>query len=261
METASQEMETANPLFYNDISALDTVKHKKIGFTRLDNYAFAKGTHVIPCLLEEVPLVAREYPITFARVGDKYVLVAILGFTEDENAYINMENKWMAEYIPAYARRYPFISVAVSEDGEDRILCIDETAEHFNSADGEPIFNRKGEFSEVVELALAMTNEFDVFSEQTEKFCDAIGDVNVLEGVTEISEFGNVSFYGLNMEAFSRLTGKKINELQEAGYLNILMHIANSQKNWRLIEQLIRLNNTEMAAAERKAKAKARKSG
>ena len=261
MVTENQEMETDNPLFYNDISALDTVKHKKMSFTRLDNYAFAKETHVIPCLLEEVPLVAREYPITFARMGDRYVLVAVLGFAEDENAYINIEDKWMAEYIPAYARRYPFISAAVSEDGEDRILCIDETAEHFTTPGGEAIFNRKGEFSEVVELALAMANEYDAFNAQTEAFCDAIGDVNILEGVTEVSEFGNVSFYGLNIEAFSRLTGKKIAELQEQGYLDALFHIANSQKNWRLIEQLIRFNDKEATSAARKAKAKARKSG
>jgi len=49
----------------------------------------------------------------------------------NENAYLDADEGWRANYVPAFIRRYPFV-FSKSEDGQTFTLCIDEAFAGFN---------------------------------------------------------------------------------------------------------------------------------
>src|ERR1041384_2845798 len=88
---------------------LDNIQHKNLR-VRLE-YGAAYGTNVGTVLTfpTEFADVQREYAIFFRRDknGD-YYSVALLGFSPDENLYLDGD-KWDSRYIPGMISRGPFV--------------------------------------------------------------------------------------------------------------------------------------------------------
>jgi len=88
-------------------------------------HGFAHASHqlVSPVLITELPKLINGYVIGFIATGESFQPVALLGLEKDKNLYLNQDNKWLSEYVPASVRGYPF-TMAKNEQGE-RVLCID----------------------------------------------------------------------------------------------------------------------------------------
>jgi hypothetical protein len=224
------------PVLFKSVEALDSNEHKNLKLTPVDNFAHAKDVHFVQTVLGEVPSLTNTYPIAFAPSGDgEVMLVAVLGLEEGKNAYVDTDNKWMAEYIPAYVQRYPFIAANVSNDADQRILCVDTQAPHFTK-DGEALFDKDGEPSEFVNKCLQMVEEYDFSANQTVDFCKAIFEANILEEWQENSKYGSVTFQRINVNALQDLPKGTISAWHEKGYLTSILNIVQSQRSWREIE-------------------------
>ena len=80
--------------------------------------------------------------VAFA-AGDEPVPLALMGLNEGANVYVADDGAFNADmYIPAYARRYPFL-LARLEQGDDTLsLCVDPTSDLVGAFDdGEPLFD------------------------------------------------------------------------------------------------------------------------
>ena len=139
---------------YNNVESLDRKKHAN---WRLrgpeDSVAFASNLHTIPLLSVEFAETARCYPILFAEDKDKAIQpIALLGLKQDNNLFIK-DNKWDQDfYVPAFIRRYPFIT------NNQGLVAVD--ADFGTKGTGEPFFNDKEENTEALDKTIEFLTQF-----------------------------------------------------------------------------------------------------
>lgn len=115
-------------------TALSKTDHRDAGLLPRDGYRFAENERAVPVLLAELNKVIPHYLLGFIAQGEGYVPVALLG--AKANAYLAPDGRWLAPYVPATLRGYPF-ALASADEGQ-QVLAID--AELLSDA-GEPLFN------------------------------------------------------------------------------------------------------------------------
>lgn len=238
------------PMLFNVVEAIDFKKHKNLKFNAVDDFSHVKDTHFVQTVLGEVPHLTNTYPIAFAPTeGENVILVAVLGMEKNKNGYLDSENKWMAQYVPAYVQKYPFIGVRVSDSKEDeRVLCLDTEAQHFKSTKGQALFDKDGNLSELVKENLRMVEEYTFSEGQTREFCKDIQSANILEDWQENSEYGSISFKRINVNAFQNLSEEKISEWHKKGYLTSILNIVQSQRSWRELDARLSVMKNEEKA-------------
>ena len=229
-------------LFYNIIEPLEAEKHHALTLTKDIGYAYAQNIHCIPCVLEEIPILAHEYPIVFGLDGDNVILLVCLGVQANQNVFVKGDI-WHADYIPAYVRQYPFWTAPNDDDPDQRVLCIDPSAKHFvgdtNSKNPqERLFNDDHSHTEVLQDAMGLAGELMEFSKITQDFCNTIAGLDILMQTTYNGEHGSVEMYTINARAFDNLPNPILQELAHSKILGTLLDIASSQKNWINIERL-----------------------
>ncbi len=235
--------------FFSNVVALNSDAHKNLKIASGVNYAFSTKAHAIPAVVVEVPLLAKEYPVVIAKdADDSHTLLVALGFAEQSNAYVSAEGEWLAQYVPAHIRRYPFISLPTTEDPEKSVLCIDQDAPHFIGKGGKALFDKKGEATEITQNALRMNEEYELSMAETRRFIADIVEQDILEECTENSDYGNVTFYRINVEKLSAIDEETTIKWKQDNYLTVLNWLLQSQRNWREIE--LRLRFKERSASE-----------
>ena len=112
------------PLFFKEPLPLQKADHGGLALRRDAGFGFAAEAHAIPLLAEEFLRAASDYPILFGEEADPLPLVAV-GLTRGRNLFVDAAGKWApGAYVPAYVRRYPFVSGRV-EGREDMVLMAD----------------------------------------------------------------------------------------------------------------------------------------
>lgn len=176
-----QDAQSARPLppLYRRPALLDSDRHAKLSLKEGAGYAFARGVHALPLNLAEFPAAARFYPIVFAGEGEAAIPVAILGVRTNQNLFVDETGAWApGVYVPAYARRYPFIFME-SPDKARLGLCIDEACEALVESDVRPLF-KAGKRTEVVERALEFCMAYQREYQVTRAFMDAVQEAGLL---------------------------------------------------------------------------------
>jgi hypothetical protein len=172
------------PLFYKKVVPLSKERHKQLYMEPVPGYAFAAETNSVYMAAVEFPRAAGEYPIVFGRDPQGNIFpVALLGLKRNENLFVR-NGKWDARYIPAYARRYPFILATPGAEVRQFTVCIDEAYPGFNTAkEGQALFDAKGKESKVLEQAINFLKEYQSHVELTARFCKNLAELDVLEPV------------------------------------------------------------------------------
>lgn len=133
-------------------------RHGARSWKRYTSYAFASKHSMMPLSGAEFPKAALALPIAFAAHDDGYVPVAVLGLESGQNLLVGPSGGWLAGYIPAELRGYPFL-LAGTVDGQ-RVLCVDEGSGLVtDSSEGEAFFAPNGQ------LAPPLQQVFDFLSD------------------------------------------------------------------------------------------------
>ncbi len=243
--------ETQMPMFYRDVVAISTERHKDWYVDADQGYAFASKTHAIFIAATEIPVAAREFPIVFAPngTGSDVVPMAVLGLRQNENLMVNSDGSWAGSYVPAYVRRYPFILASASADSDTFTVCIDEAYSGFNTArEGDRLINEDGEHGEQLATAVKFLRDFHDHSRLTSVFCAALVEAGLLETMQaniELSTGTKFSLTGLQSvtkDKLAKLSGKKLKHFLDEGYLDLIYHHMHSLTNF---ERLMNLVGTE----------------
>lgn len=130
------------PLFYNDLIPLSSVEHAGWRSRKTDKAIWMVKEGAIPLTVEEFPEAQRHYPIVFS-AGDEPVPLALMGLNEGVNTFFDDEGILLDDiYIPAYARRYPFMLARLQPDSDELSLCFDPSSELIGAFDdGEALFD------------------------------------------------------------------------------------------------------------------------
>ncbi|WP_130472097.1 SapC family protein [Candidatus Magnetaquicoccus inordinatus] len=234
-------------LFYEQPVALNKERHRSFKIDNKGaNYSFAQGTNSVIITGMEFVHVAKEYPIVFAKAGERTIPLAMLGLRNDENLYVDAAGQWDARYIPAFVRRYPFV-LADSGDG-NLAVCIDEKFPGFNSESGTPLFTDEGEQAPLLENAIRFLKEYQGQNQRTEIFVNRLLEMELLTELTARAELaGGVKFSmgGLlvvDEKKLMELPQEKALELFRSGELGwIYAHLLSLSNMNRLAELLSKL--------------------
>ena len=115
----------ATLLFYDNPTVLDSTVHRNLKVkTTDDGFKFSGKTNSVPLAGVEFPEACKHFPIVFTKVdGQRLLPLALLGFRDLENLFVDAGGRWKDAYVPAFVRRYPFV-LAKGAMPERLTVCI-----------------------------------------------------------------------------------------------------------------------------------------
>jgi hypothetical protein len=102
----------------------------------------------------------------------------VLGLRARENLFVDDEERWTGEYIPAFVRRYPFVLAELS--GQTMGVCIDEAFQGLGDTEGEPLFDAQGGNTPFLQNALDFLNRYQQEHIRTDAFCKRLEQAGLL---------------------------------------------------------------------------------
>lgn len=177
-----QLMNTPRPLFFSDLVAFDTEKHRSLSLpAQRKDFAFAASAHLVPLMVADVSSAVHNYPVVFVQEGEEVVLVALTGLPNAGNRFVNDKGEWRpGTYIPAYVRGYPFIAVRPAK-GVEPIIAFDPNAADFKAPDALPLVGADGQPSEQFKAILAFHSEYQALLQRTQAAAHALKAEGVIE--------------------------------------------------------------------------------
>lgn len=232
------------PLFYQDLMPLNSRDHATWRSKPVDALKWLAKEHAIPLTAEEFIHAQRDYPIIFS-AGDTPVPLALMGLNEGVNTFIDEDGKPIGEfYLPAYARRYPFLLARLTPEAEELSLCFDPTADIIGAFDeGEALFTDDGKPAGPVEAALQFCEQFEQAGARTQAFMEELkkhdllmdGEVAITQGNNPDKPYVYRGFRMVNEEKLRALDAAVFQEWMGNGLLALLFAHLFSLDRMRIV--------------------------
>jgi len=233
---------TKQLLIYESAVPVSVARHANVSLEAGADYAFSAGINAVPLMAVEFLRAATEYAIVFTQAGDDIMPAAVLGVRGDQNLYLSPDQKWQAEYIPAFIRRYPFV-FSSSADGKTLTLCIDESHPGVNTAGrGERLFGEDGKPTPYVERVLKFLQEYQAHFERTRQFGRRVRELGLLEPMqaqvtTPKGEKLSLNgFLSVSREKLRALDGEALATLAKTDELELLYLQLHSMRNFNEVK-------------------------
>lgn len=212
--TPAAENNAAKSLYVR-LEALDRDQHRALRFKPLD-YSFSKPHLSAAIVCGEFADVALVYPIVFVEnEAGKIRPMAAFGVREGENLFVTAQGVWDAPYVPALVRQYPF--TAAPDSDNKLVAAIDAGSSWFNTKDGQPLFDDKGEPAEVTQHALQFMQNLQTEFTVTEQFCQLLNDAKLLEAMdVSVPVPGGKPDERLSVGGFMAINEEKLRALPDA---------------------------------------------
>lgn len=220
---------------FKKIEPLEKSKHQELRLSKAKGFGFAKNISAVQLAFSELRYASRFYPIIFPADGG-CIPQALLSLEAGKNLYVDDNGKWKVPYIPAYFRQYPFRLAKVEKQEDKYVLCLDPDAEHFSSAQGEPLFTADGEPNEFVEKIIDSLKLYQqelvttekLFKELDEKGLIVEKKINFKINQEQKSIGG---FKGIDMEKLISLDDKSIARIVKNGAMGLSYEHLQSLSN------------------------------
>lgn len=227
---------------YERIRHVTPSAHGGLSIDHDGTYGFTRTVRAMPVVLNEFVRVFADYVIVFIKTDRGYMPSVLLGIRENENLYLAPDDRWAVPYVPAFARRFPFLFVK-DDQADAYILAIDESFAGLNrEGRGKSLFGTEGEKSEYLDQLLDMTKAYQSHYRQTEAFCELLSDLDLFEDVelrVPLGEDDNHRLVG--MKAVSRdklknLAPQALHELASNDRLELCyIHLASLHNASKLV--------------------------
>ena len=249
---------SGNVMFYEKPVPLTMDNHSKFGVKQVDKpFAFMADQHFMPLTAPEFGAAAASMPIIFA--GADRSPLAVMGIRSGENLFVKEGQFEVDFYMPAFARRYPF--VLAGDNANDRfVVCIDEQAECVTNKKPEQMFFDKDDTSQFTKEAFQFLQSFERDRQATQKMVEEFKALDLFEP-KEMNFQGNnadgtpaprqkiADYFAVSEDKLKALPEAKLIELTKNGYLAVAYAHLVSLGNWqRLVNMTLRRSNDEAAA-------------
>jgi len=224
-------------MMYKDVVVIQKDLHKDIKFSSIDNMSFAINVSHTPISVSEFFHACKSEPIVFVENKDEITPIALMGLKQGENLFLNKKNHWLnTEYCPVFLRHYPFVYV---QTGERLSLGYDKSSKSINTKNGEPLFDEKGEISDLTKRILQLQDTFQADMMISRAFAKKLKELDIF---TPFNPEVHIDNNGYKFEGFlavdenkvKGLSEKKKLELEQLGYYSLiiahLISLSNFQK-------------------------------
>ncbi len=226
-------------LIYNTAVPITRARHFDCSLTTIEGFEFSRGINSVPLTAVEFPMAVAEYPIIFAGSPGEIAPAVILGLGESENLFLAPDSSWMAKYIPAFIRRYPF----VFSRADDRfLLCVDEEYPGFNrNGLGQGFFTPERDLAPFVQNVLAFVQEYQAQFTRTQMFCAKVEKLGILEPMQAQVTIDGVmqnllgGFQAVSREKLKALPGDTLAELAATDELELIYLHLQSMRNFEAL--------------------------
>lgn len=235
-------------------------RHGNLLWRRSADYQFAAATVVAPIAASEVSQAALALPLAFVQQGGHWRLAAVLGLVPGQNLFVAANGSWLARYIPAAFRGYPFV-IGSRPDGE-ATLCVDEASGLLTeSPDAERFFDDAGALSPFVNQVLNFLTEVARGEALLISACEHLVDAGVVEvwPITLQGEQGLQQVVGLhriNEAALNGLDDATFSKFRRSGVLGVAYAQLVSMGNLPQLGQLAQARAQAEADERDKAEVK-----
>lgn len=230
--------------------ALERHRNKKVRNTT--QFDYAAGFHIAYVTVHEFARAAATYPIVFLedKPNDGFRPVVLMGLKPGENLFVGADGAWNASYIPAMIRRYPF---ALSKGAEENrfVVCVDEASTLLSDTEGAPMFDDKGEPTQVIENVKRYLSELQQMDMLTQQFSRFLLTNNLLTPlnmrVNATTQARNITgCYVINEERLNAFSDALFLEVRAKGFLPAMYaHLMSLPQ----IERLVQLSKAKTGAA------------
>jgi len=198
-------------------------RHGDKHWKRCSSYTFAANDALVPLALAELAKAAAAFPIAFIQLDGNLVPVALMGFQQGRNLLVSATGKWLARYIPAIYRSYPFRLVK-AENGQ-QVLCVEEDSGLVSDApEGESLFGLDGKPSSGVLEVLSFLEQINASREAATRVIELLQRHQLIQPwpLTVQSATGTQLIGGLfriDEQMLNSVAAEALVELRDAGAL------------------------------------------
>ena len=255
-----------NVMFYSNPQPLNAQSHEKFGVKQVKKpFEFMANQHFIPLTAQEFGAAATSFPVVFAPGEDKMPL-AVMGVRQNENLFVNDGQFEQDFYMPAFARRYPFV-MANDASNQRFVVCVDESADCVTNKKPERPFFENGQASSFTSEAIQFLEQFERDRQATQQMVNRFKELDLFE--MKDMHFQNpnnadgtlgerqkiAEYFAVSEEKLRALDDKTVKELNESGMLSVAHAHLLSLGNWqRLVNMTLRRAAEEQAAQTKKKK-------
>lgn len=198
----------------------------------------------------EIRSVQGDYPILFHEIEGELHPVALFGFEDGENLFLD-DDGWHAGYVPAMVRRQPFL-IGFQDAGNDekrRMLSVDLDHPRVSEERGEALFEPLGGRTPFLEASANLLEAIYSGHVHNREFVAALQAHDLIESVTMEVELKDKSrnqlfgFNALNEEKVQQLSGETLAEFSGKGFLLPMFMVLASTVN---LQTLVDKKNKRM---------------
>jgi hypothetical protein len=223
-------------------------RHVSRSWTRYDNYAFARQTHIVDVALAETAKVAAAMPIVFVGPQEAPEPKALMAPEPGHNVFVGHDGKWLVGYVPAFMRGHPFKFLPTSEG--ELVLCIDES--FLAEADGEPFFDDSGAIAVPVQQVVAFLQQLEASRQAGRRAALCLSNLGLLrpipsEHLAGLEPQQAQGLLGIDDGALARLSDSDYLILRSTDAIALVHHHLVSLEQWPALVALARRHKEHQA--------------
>ena len=250
---------SGNVMFYEKPVPLNRAAHADYGVTAVDKpFDFMAKQHFVPITAPEFGVAAASYPIIFA--GEDRTPLAVMGIRQEENLFIENGQFNPDFYMPAFARRYPF--VLANDQGSDRfVVCVDEAADCVTKKNPQQKFFDGDDTSQFTKEAFQFLQDFERDRLATNAMVEEFKKHDLFESKTMNFQGRNADgspapqqkiadYFAVSEAKLRELDAETLKNLHDRGFIAVANAHLVSLSNWqRLVNLTLRKASEEQQAA------------
>lgn len=204
---------------------LDPSQHRSLRMSVLSDYSIAAGMHAVFITATEFGQAAFDYPILFVDTANRSLgatevqmaPVALLGLSHGENLHVQ-GTRWDARYIPAFVRRFPFMTADLPGAATPGVL-IEPSWVGFSQTEGAALFNGDGQPAPALQQAVQFLELFETEARRTRAFCARVVELGLLKEMKADATLPGGE--KLTVDGFQVVDEDKLRDLSDAVVLEL----------------------------------------
>lgn len=249
-----------NSALYREPVLLEPARHRRLKIGTLADFSITRSMHGVFVAATEIPQAVLEFPVLFVHTGERDPAgkatvspIALLGLSQGENLFVE-GTRWDARYIPAFIRRYPFLTANLRGAPTPGVM-FDAGWSGFSEQAGEPLFEADDQPAPALQRAIEFLERFETEAQRTRLFCARLVELDLLEEMKadatlpDGATFSVDGFYVVDQDKLRTLDDAVVLEMHRNGMLMLLhLHVASTANLRAMVERKARRAKAAKAA-------------